>query len=623
MSVNNLNEEKYAELKKRLNETIDSDKNNKLKIKDLEIKNIELNKKNFEFQSHLQNLIIKMNLISQENSTLKLEIKKLQLSINSPGKILASLGTINKTDVSMDNILKEKSELKEENEKLILILTDKESSISKQKLDYENEITDLNKIIIEQKGKINDLTNDIEDIQQQINMKDKEIKKLKDEINQKFGTFDQKEYKKLKIDYDLLIPKLEELKNINGNLQEKYNIIETENKNLNNRVIKIEQSFNNFVKNNDPKLKSIQDLQIYTDINNNLREQITETQDSKDKLEISFNNANLKFKEDLKSLENKYISINNQNEELKKQVEEAQNNFITDTIKLNSEISNLNRQIKNLEKEKSDYKKKFEDLLKDLENSKNNFDNLQKIMTKLREKDDIDITLIEERYIILENVVEQEKNELINTNKELLNKIKFLNQKNGMGNGAPGLDPGMNKNGAELDLEIKNLKEENKSLQTKIKEQEKRFFELKKKTEILNILKEENKLLKKNIKENEVNLRKVIKELTNKANQLNEELLQSRKRTSLLRSNPNFENVNMNNEIEKYKNEIEKIKNENSLQQKKDKEEIESLELQLSTIKAQYAEKEFNKDNEITKYKNLSKKYRDMLESNGIIKKNK
>ena len=30
-------------------------------------------------------------------------------------------------------------------------------------------------------------------------------------------------------------------------------------------------------------------------------------------------------------------------------------------------------------------------------------------MTKLREKDDIDITLIEERYIVLENVLEQEK----------------------------------------------------------------------------------------------------------------------------------------------------------------------------------------------------------------------
>ena len=420
----------------------------------------------------------------------------------------------------------------------------------------------------------------------------------------------------------MLLPKLEELKNINNNLQEKYNIIENENKDLNNRVIKIEQSFNNFVQSNDPKIKSVQDLQIYNDINNNLRAQITEVLDSKEKLEASFNNANLKFKEDLTTLENKYKTINAQNEELKKQVEEAQNTFITDTIKLNSEISNLNRQVKNLEKEKNDYKNKYQNLLKDLEFNKNDFDNLQKIMTKLREKDDIDITLIEERYIVLENVIEQEKNELINTNKELLNKIKFLNQKNGIsGNGAPGLDPDINKNGSELDLEIKNLKEENKFLQNKIKEQEKRFFEFQKKTEILNILKEENKILKKNIKENEVNLRKVINELTNKTKQLNEELLQSRKRTSILRPKPSFANIDINNEIEKYKQEIEKIKNENSIQQKKDKEEIELLEGKISTIKAQYAEKDFNKDNEIIKYKNLAKKYRDMLESNGLIKK--
>ena len=134
-------------------------------------------------------------------------------------------------------------------------------------------------------------------------------------------------------------------------------------------------------------------------------------------------------------------------------------------------------------------------------------------------------------------------------------------------------------------------------------------------------IKRRKSLTKKNIKENEVNLRKVIKELTNKANQLNEELLQSRKRTSLLRSKPTFENIDINNDIEKYKLEIEKIKNENAIKEKKDKEEIELLEGQLSAIKAQFAEKEFNKDNEIMKYKNLSKKYRDMLESNGIIKK--
>ena len=619
MSVNKTNEEKYAQLKKRLNETIESENKNKLKIKDLEIKNSELNKKNFEFQSHLQNLIIKMNLISQENSTLKLEIKKLQLSVNSPGKIIASLGTTNKSDLSMDNLLKEKSELKEENEKLVLMLSDKESSLSKTKLEHENEINDLNKIITELKGKINDLTNDMEDIKQQKNLKEKEIKKLLEEKNNN----SQNDYKKIKIDYDLLNPKLEELKILNQNLQEKNNLIENENKELKNRVIKIEESFNDLVENDNPKLKSIDDLEVYNNLDKNLRAQLTEVQEDKEKSEKTLNDTIFKLKENLNSLEKKYININKQNEELQKQVEEAQNNYIADTMKLNSEISNLNRQIKNIEKENNDYKEKIQNLLKDLESNKNSFDNLQKIMTKLREKDDIDITLIEERYIILENVLEQEKNELINTNKELISKIEFISQKNGISdNGAPGLEGDINKNSSNLDLEINNLKEENKILQTKIKEQEKRFVEFQKKTEVLNILKEENKLLKKNIKENEVNLRKVINELTNKTNQLNEELLQSRKRTSLLRSSKSsFENNNMNNEIEKYKQEIEKLKNENLTQKKKDKEEIESLEGQLSSIKAQVAEEAFNKDNEIMKYKNLSKKYKDMLESNGIIKK--
>ena len=622
MSIKYTKEDKYAELKKRLNDTIDSEKEQRQKIKDLEIKNGELSKKNFEFQSHLQNLIIKMNLISQENSTLKLEIKKLQLSVNSPGKVVASLGTTNKSDLSTDNLLKEKSELKEENEKLLLMLSDKESILSKQKIEYENEINDLNKIITEQTGKINDITNDMTDLQQQLNIKIKEIKKLKEDNEQKFGIKEQKEFKKIKIDYDLLLPKYEEIKNLKENLQEKCNILESENKSLNTRVIKIEQSFNNLVNTNNPKIKDVKDLDIYNNISNNLRTQITEIQDDKEKMEKLYNNTNAKFQEDYKSLENKYININKENEELQKQIEEIQNNFITDTMKLNNEISNLNKQINNIQKENNEYKNKYQNLLKDLETNKNNFDNLQKIMTKLREKDDIDITLIEERYIVLENVLEQEKNELVNTNKELLNKIKYLNQKNGIsGNGAPGLESSFDKNSSEIDLEIKNLKEEKKLLQKKIKEQEKRFFELQKKTDILNILKEENQLLKKNIKENEVNLRKVIKELTNKANQLNEELLQSRKRTSLLRSKPSVENINMINEIEKYKKDIEKLKQENEKQKQKDKEEIESLETQLSTLKGKIAEEAFNKDNEIMKYKNLCKKYKDMLETNGIIKK--
>ena len=625
MSNDEVNEENYSELKKRLNDVIESDNNKKIKIKELEIKNSELTKKNFEFQSYLQNIIIKMNLISQENSSLKLDIKKLQLSVNSPGKIVASLGTSHNKDLNTDNLMKEKSELKEENEKLVLMLSDRESTLSKKKLEFENEINDLNKVITELKGKINDINNDMEDIQNQLNLKEKEIQKLKEENNKKYGEKEQKEFKKLKIEYELLIQKLEESEKLNSDLEEKCNLYQNENKSLNDRVIKIEQAFNNLIESKNPKIKDIADLEIHNGISQNLRIELNEILDSRDKLEKTNKETNLKFKEDYKLLENKYLDIFNQYENVQKQIEESQNSFISDTMKLNSEISNLNRQIKAVEKERDDCKNKYQNLLKELESNKNNFDNLQKIMTKLREKDDIDITLIEERYIVLENVLEQEKNELVNTNKNLINKIKFLNQANNISdNGAPGLENNGDKM-SSLDLEIKNLKEENKLLKMRIKEQEKRFFELQKKTDILNILKEENKLLKKNLKENEINMKKVIKDLNNKTSQLNEELLESRKRTSLLRSKQSFDDENamkpINIEIENYKQQIELLKNEIETQKQKDKEEIELLEGKLSAVRAQIAENDFNKDNEIMKYKNLSKKYRDILESNGLLKK--
>ena len=629
-NINDSRQSEIEELQKRLTEIIDSDNNKKLQIKDLEIKNSELSKKNFEFQSHLQNLIIKMNLITQENSTLKLEIKKLQLSINSPGKIIASLGTTNKTNITTDNLLKEKSELKETNEKLILVLSERETELSNQKIDYENKINDLNTIITEQKAKINDLNNDMKDIQEQLNTKDKEIQKLEEE---KISGIN---YNKLKVEYDLLKVNFEKMNQLYEDLQAKYNMYENENKNLNERVIKIEKAFSNLVKSGDQKVKDVNDLEIYNEINENLRTQITELQDGRDKMEKKNNETCLKHKQDYKNLEDKYLEFYEKNSELEQKIEDSQNTFINDTMKLNTEITNLNDKIREIEKERDSYKNKNENLLKELDNNSKNFQNLQNIMTKLREKDDIDITLIEERYIVLENVLELEKNEIVNTNRELINKVKILTQKNQLSSIGEGnnMSSNMTEYKEDMDnnlkLEIKNLSEENKLLQIKIKEQDKRLIQLQKKTDVLNIVKEENQTLKKNLNENNTNLQVIIKELTDKTNQLNEELLQSRKRTSLLRSKPNFRNEelktkidqqNMNKEIEKYQKEIELLKNENLTQQKKSKEEVDQLEAQISSLKAEIANAVFEKEDEVFKYKTLAKKYKDMLEANGILKK--
>ena len=606
------------DLQKKLEELIELENIKKLQIKDLEMKNSELSNKNFEIQSYLQNLIIKTNLISQENSTLKLEIKKLQLGVNNPGKIISSLETTNKTNINIDNLLKEKSELKESNEKLILVISEREAELLKLKFDYENKIIELKNLINEQKSKIKTINSDINNAQEQLNSKDKELNIIKEKTN-------SIDYKKLKIDYDLLESNFKKNLDLYHNLENNFNLCENKNKELNERIVEVEKSFSSLVKNGDPKVKDINDLEIYIGINENLREQINEIQNSKEKLEKRYNETSLKNRKDYKTLEDKYLELYEKNIEMQKIIDDGKNNFINDTMKLNNEISNLNDKIKFENKEKEEYKNKYDNLLKDLEKNLLNFENLQNIMTKLREKDDIDITLIEERFILLENILELEKNEISNVNSELINKVKIITQKKEFSarDQINSFIEEKEDKDNDIKLEIKNLSEENKFFKQKIKEQEKRLLDLNKKTNILNIFKEENKTLKNNLNENNVNLQVIIKELINKKNQLNEELLQSRKRTSLLRSNPSYEinNENMKMEIEKYQKEIESLKNEIITQKIKDQEEIERIGNELSSLKTKNAADAFEKDNEIMKCKALIKKYKDLLESNGILKK--
>ena len=72
--------------------------------------------------------------------------------------------------------------------------------------------------------------------------------------------------------------------------------------------------------------------------------------------------------------------------------------------------------------------------------------------------------------------------------------------------------------------------------------------------------------------------------------------------------------INNKKEIEKYQKEIESLKNEKQEHQNR----IDLLEVELSTLKAQNADANFTKENEIVKYKSQIKKYKDLLKSKGI-----
>ena len=618
VNINNDFKSEIEDLQKQLTESIEHDNNNKLKIKDLEIQNSELKKKNLEFQSKLQELIIKNNLIQQEDSNLKLEIKKLKLSVNSPGKVLVSLGNVIKNDsvknINNEILLKEKIELKEANEKLLLVISEREAEIVKNNTFNDKKISMLQNTINDLNGKLSDINHDMKDMQDQINAKDKELQKVEENKNilAKFNLlkFEYEQYKKN-------IEKNKDLFNLNN---EKVKETEKLNKNLNDRIKKIEASFNDMITKGTIKVKDMNDLSMYVEINENLRAQIMELQDKSDKFEKKYEDLLKSNQEENKKLQEKYLEEFNKSQELQKNIDYLQDSFVQGTVQLNTELSELKSKVFKLETEKKTDQDKYKELLKNYEKSGENFVNIQKTMTKLREKDDFDITLIEERYIVLENMLDLEKNDLITQNRELINQVKILNDSdpNNMDNEAMDI----NKN---LQKEIQNLKDENKLLQNKLKDKENQILQFQKQMETFKILQQENQSLKANIKENNQNFQVIINELTAKSSQLSEELLESRRRTSLLRSIPKFkkedvkmkvDNTMMSAEVEKFQKENDNLKSEIEHL----KEENQKLVTEISLQKAQIANDTFTKDSEINKYKSLTKKYKTMLEEKGLLK---
>ena len=616
VNINNDLKSEIEDLQKQLTDSIEQDNNNKLKIKDLEIQNSELKKRNMEFQSKLQELIIKNNLVQQEDSNLKLEIKKLKLSINSPGKVLASLGNVIKNDtaknINNEILLKEKIELKESNEKLLLVISEREAEIVKNNTYNDKKISMLNNTINELNGKLSDLNHDMKDMQDQINAKDKELQKIEENKNI------LAKYNLLKFEYEQYKKNIEKNKDLFNLNNEKLKETDKLNKNLNDRIKKIEAGFNDLITKGNIKVKDMNDLSMYVEINENLRAQIMEMQDESDKFRKKFEEQLKNYQEENKKLQEKYLEENRKAEELQKNIDYLQDSLVQGTMQLNMELSELKSKVFKLETEKKTEQDKYKELLNNYEKSGENFMNIQKTMTKLREKDDFDITLIEERYIVLENMLDLEKNDLITQNRELINQVKILNDNDG------------DKNNIDMNntfkMEIQNLKDENKLLQNKLKDKENQIFQFQKQMETLKILQEENQSLKQNIKENNTNFQVIVNELTAKNSQLSEELLESRRRTILLRSIPRFkkedvkmkvDNTMMSAEVEKYQKENENLKNEIEHL----KEENQKLVTEISMQKAQIANDKFQKDSEISKYKAMAKKYKTMLEEKGLLKK--
>ena len=467
----------------------------------------------------------------------------------------------------------------------------------------------LQKTISELYEKISDCKNELKDTQDELNKKIKEYKKIEENKNI------ISKYNLLKLEFEQYKKNIEKNKNIDDLQIEKQRQLDKINKNLKERIIKIENNFSELIKKGNITVKEMNDIDLYLELNENLRSEIIEIQDKSDKFEQKYEELLNEGKADYKKLENKYLEFFNKSIELQGNIDYLQNSFVRGTVKLNAELSELKSKVFELEKNNRILNEKFNNLLKNYEKASDNVFNLQQKIIKFREKDNFDINLIKERYIILENMLNMEKNDLIAQNKDLINQVKLLTDSNYNTNSEKNIDIN-----DILNVEIKNLKEENKLLQNKLKDKDNAIIQLQRKLEEFKILQEENQSLKVSIKENNINYQEIINELTAKKKQVSEQLLESRKRPSVIKCLPKFnkeEIISMKEEIEKYKKENENLQKEISNIREQNQMNVD----ELSTLKVQIANDSFMKENEIFKYKSLAKKYKTILEENGLIKK--
>ena len=91
--------------------------------------------------------------------------------------------------------------MKETNEKLLLVISERENEIIKNKTISEKKLASLQETITELNAKISDCNHDLKDMQDQLNAKDKELQKVEESKNilSKYNLlkFEFEQYKKI------------------------------------------------------------------------------------------------------------------------------------------------------------------------------------------------------------------------------------------------------------------------------------------------------------------------------------------------------------------------------------------------------------------------------------------
>lgn len=304
-------------------------------------------------------------------------------------------------DHKNENLIKEKNDLNQEIKKTKTLM-EKNEEESKKKINEINNLmqkqkTDLEKIIEEKNNKINELTNSKDKVireKEEIIRQKEEIIKERDQLIAEKAKLEEN-ISNLETKIGELQKEIENWKNDYKNLDKKENDMENKIKELNGVIEGKDQEKKNLINETNNIIGKLNDeisqwqnkLQNSQDLIDNMKNEIAMMVKEKDAL----NNEKNNLQERIKTLSNENSKIKEDNNNLtqkKNELEKQINN-------LNQEILELNREINNLKFEINDLKEK----MKKNENNINNTNIINKEDEK-EEKDEIDSIEKEKTFII-------------------------------------------------------------------------------------------------------------------------------------------------------------------------------------------------------------------------------
>jgi len=570
---------------------------------------VDLQQKIYSLEKLNKDLLEKNEGLTKNNIMNNNALTKMSL-VGKRRKFSSAQGNLNNDEqddnVKLAEIIKEKDDLQEMNEKMLDLLTDKELENEDllQKLDnykleakiendkhlekiqyleekieklenskgHENDIDDIvneyNNYKERLKGQINDYIRNEENLKQDIDIKDRTIQKLKEEIQG------------LEMENLQLVSQSES--------KEKF----TENERL-----ELEQ-----LKSENEKIKREFEF---------LSEKLKISEQNNDKLNKLFETEVSSLKEKLENEQNNY---NAYKEAKMKEIQKLKNDLSKNIL----EISTLNKKIENTDKALEDLKqtnfivqnkldkknKEIQDMNEYTKKLLNNKDNLLKQYEKKIEK------------------INQDKNNLISQNKELLEKIKTKNEEDYSTNLAEILN-----DDDEAKEDIDHYSQENKLLNEEIKGLKEKIANQAHDLVLLNSLEKEVERLKVQNEELTNNNKSIQKHLDNlkkqngerrpsvKRRELNRNIMNMARKTTFARRKSNAER---NCELFRMKKQLEALKKLKEDEKKELMEEIDKAKYELAELKIQNLNKLYEADSLLVKYRNCIRMITNQCKKKGI-----